>query len=417
MIEKARSPSAGDPVPLGRNQDFVRLWLSQTLSETGSRISYLAYPLLILAISGSAAAAGAVAGTVAFVEIVVRIPAGVLLDRLDRRKLMLWTEAVRVAAMIVAATAVALNWVSVGLVLAVAAIDAGGSALFVSAERTVLRHIVTEDQITVASARNEARTFSAELLGPALGGVLFGLARALPFVFNAVSYTTSFFAVFAIKRSLRIHFPKQQEGLIPAFLTGLGFVWRQPFLRAVLVIEPLLNMAFTGTMFVVVVVLHDAEIPAYGIGASLAVIAVGGILGAIASPLIQRLISPRLLIMLLAWTGALMAAVCVVLPSGYWVVAPLPLLVFFAPATTATIFGHQTRITPDYLHGRVVAALGLFMKLMNPVAPLTAGLLLEHMESPAVFAVFASVFALASVMATFSKGIRGMAEHAQLDAQ
>ena len=416
MTEKAQSPNAGEAIPLSRNQDFVRLWLSQTLSAIGSRVTYLAYPLLILAISGSTAAAGAVAGTAALVEIAVRIPAGVLLDRLDRRKLMLWTEAARVAAMIAAFTAAALDLISVPLVFAVAAVDAGGSALFVSAERTVLRHIVTKDQITVASARNEARTFTAELLGPALGGALFGLSRALPFLFNAVAYATSFFAVLSIKRPLRGNVPEKHESFVKAFAAGFGFMWRQPFLRAVIMFEPLLNMAFTGTLFVIIVILHDANIPAFGIGAAMAVTAVGGILGAVASPWIKRLLSPRLLIVLLSWTSALMAAICVILPSGYWVVAPLPILVFFAPATTATVFGHQTAITPDHLHGRVVTALGMFMSAMNPIASLAAGILLEHLESPAVLAIFASVFVLASVIVTFSKGIRTMSGHVHLES-
>ncbi|WP_206797399.1 MFS transporter [Amycolatopsis sp. MtRt-6] len=415
MTEDTQSPKTGEPVPLSRNQDFVRLWLSQTLSAVGARVTYLVYPLLILAIDGSTAAAGAVAGTAALVEIAVRIPAGVLLDRLDRRKVMLWTEAARVSAMIAAFTTAALGWISVPLVFAVAAVDAGGSALFVSAERTVLRHIVTHDQITVASARNEARTFTAELLGPALGGALFGLARALPFLFNAAAYATSFFAVLAIKRPLRGDVPEHHESFVKAFKAGFGFLWRQPFLRAVIVFEPLLNMAFTGTLFVIIVILHDAGIPAYGIGAAMAVTAVGGILGAVAAPWIKRLLSPWLLIVLLSWTSALMAMMCVLLPAGYWVVAPMPVLVFFAPATTATVFGHQTAVTPDHLHGRVVTALGLFMSAMNPVAPLAAGILLEHLESPAVLAVFASVFVVASVIATFSKGIRTIGERVPLE--
>ncbi|TDB87237.1 MFS transporter [Actinomadura sp. KC216] len=412
MTEKAQLPRAGEAIPLGRNRDFVRLWLSQTLSATGSRVSYLVYPLLILAISDSTTAAGAVAGTAALVEIAVRIPAGVLLDRLDRRKVMLWTEAARVAAMIAALTAAALGLISVPLVFAVAAIDAGGAALFVSAERTVLRHIVAGDQITVASARNEARIFTAELVGPALGGALFGLARALPFVFNAVAYATSFFAVLAIKRSLRGKVPEEDEDIIKAFTAGFGFLWRQPFLRAIVVVEPLLNMAFTGTMFVVIVILHDAGVPSYGIGTAMAVLAVGGILGAVATPWIQKLLTPRSIIVFLSWTSALMAGICVILPSGYWVVVPLPILVFFAPATTATVFAHQTAVTPDHLHGRVVSALGFFMKAMNPIAPLAAGILLEYLESSAVIAVFASVFVLASVIVTLSKGVREMGEPA-----
>ncbi|WP_433063339.1 MFS transporter [Dactylosporangium sp. CS-033363] len=393
---------------LGRNADFVRLWLSQTLSATGSRVSYLVYPLLVLTITGSASAAGVVAAVAALAGVAVRIPAGVLLDRANRRTVMLYSEAVRIAAMAAALVAVAIDRAPPALIAVVAAIDAGGSALFVSAERTILRHIVPLHQVPAATARNEARTFTAELLGPALGGALYGLTRAAPFVFNIVAYGVSFAAVLAIRKPLRSEPPPAREGWAASFAGGIRFVAREPFLRALATVGPLLNMAFTGIVFVVVVVLHDAGAPPQGIGLAMASVAVGGIAGAATAPWLQRALRPRRLVVGLSWLSASMAALCVLLPAGYWVVAPLPVLVLLAPATTATLFGHQTAVTPDHLQGRVVSALGLLVTLMNPVAPLLAGFLLARWDSSVAFGAFAGIFAIAAIVVTVSRGMRSL---------
>lgn len=408
MSKASAQLATGEPVPLRRNADFIRLWLSQILSATGSRVSYLVYPLLVLTITGSASAASVVAAVAAFVGVVVRIPAGVLLDRASRRTVMLCSEAVRVIAMASALVAVALGWVPVGLVVVVAAVDAGGSALFVSAERTILRHIVPLEQVPEATARNEARTFTAELLGPALGGALYGLARAAPFVFNMIAYSASFLAVLAIRKPLQSEAHHDRDGWGKAFAGGIRFLMKEPFLRALATVGPLLNMAFTGIMFVVVVVLHNAGVPPQGIGISLATVAVGGIVGAAIGPRLQRALRPRRLVVGLSWLSALMAALCVVLPPGYWVVAPLPVLVLLAPPATATLFGHQTAVTPDHLQGRVVAALGLLVTAMNPIAPLLAGFLLARWSGAVAFAAFAGIFVIASIFVTLSKGMRSL---------
>ncbi|RZU53273.1 putative MFS family arabinose efflux permease [Krasilnikovia cinnamomea] len=395
-----------EQVPLGRNRDFKRLWLSQALSATGSRVSFLVYPLLILALFESVAAASAVAAVCALSEVVARLPAGVLLDRLQRRSVMLWCETARILAMVVAIVTIATGSATLWLIMLVAAVDAGGAALFVSAERTALRHIVPMEQIQTAAARNEARTFTAELLGPALGGVLLNIARVAPFIFNAFAYSLSFLSVLAIRKPLQSPREQDGEGVWASFLIGAQFLFHQPFLRALAAIGPLLNMAFTGTMFVVVVVLNEAGVPSYGVGVCLAVVASGGILGAVLAPMLQRKLPPRRLVVILSWTSASMVALCIVLPAGYWMVVPLPILVLFAPPTTSILFGHQTAVTPDHLHGRVVAAMGLLISGLNPFAPLLAGLLLETWNHAVAFAAFTFIFVIASIIVTFSKGVR-----------
>src|SRR5689334_21975920 len=143
---------------LWRNRDFTLLWGSQTLSNLGSSINSLATPLLVLALTHSPVRAGVVGTVGLVVELVLRAPSGVLVDRLDRRRLLLACDAVRLVAVGVLALAVLGGYASVGLILAVGVVNAAGYAMFDTAERAALRSLVGAAQASTAVARNEARS-------------------------------------------------------------------------------------------------------------------------------------------------------------------------------------------------------------------------------------------------------------------
>ncbi len=181
MIESPRTS-------LWRNREFNLLWGGQVLSELGDAVARFALPLLVLVLTGSAVQAGVVGTAGQVTALVCRLPVGVLADRVDRRRAMLAADAVRLftcgglAALIIAGQA--RLWV----IVAVAVVDAAAGTVFGTTEQAALRSIVPAGQLPAAVARNEARGYGVSLAGPPLGGVLFGIGHALPFVGNAVSY-------------------------------------------------------------------------------------------------------------------------------------------------------------------------------------------------------------------------------------
>ncbi|HEX2160021.1 MAG TPA: MFS transporter, partial [Actinomycetes bacterium] len=82
-------------VPLRRNRDFLLLQAGQLLSGVGTQSGLIAYPLLVLALTGSAAKAGLVAFARALSSTVLALPAGVVADRWDRRRLMIAADVIR----------------------------------------------------------------------------------------------------------------------------------------------------------------------------------------------------------------------------------------------------------------------------------------------------------------------------------
>ena len=169
-------------VPLRRNRDFMLLWGGQTLSELGSQFSLVAYPLLVLALTGSAAKAGVVGFAKTVPIAVFALPAGALADRVNRKHLMVACDGVRAIALVTIPVALAAGGVPYAVIVAVAFIDGSGFVFSYVAERGALRQLVAREQLGEAVARNESRTFAANMAGPPLGGLLFGLGRAIPFL-------------------------------------------------------------------------------------------------------------------------------------------------------------------------------------------------------------------------------------------
>lgn len=234
-------PAAPLPLPLRHNPGFRMLWIGQVLSDTGTYAAFIAYPLLILALTHSATVAGLVGTLRLVVELAFGLPGGALSDRLDRRLTMIVCDTTRAVVLAVLGALVLLHLVSWPVVLAVAVIDGAGSVLFDPAANAALPSIVADSQLEQAWAATEARTYAASLAGPALGGALFGLGRAIPFLGDAASYLVSAGTVSRIHGRFRPEPSKDRVGLLREAADGVRVVWQHPLLRTVIVQAPLVN--------------------------------------------------------------------------------------------------------------------------------------------------------------------------------
>ena len=165
---------------LWRNREFNLLWGSQSLSDLGDGIASLALSLLVLVNTGSPVSAGLVGTLTQAARLLFRLPAGVLVDRFDRRRALIACDSVRLTVFAVLTAAVITDRASLLLICVVAVLDAAAGAVFSTAEDASLRSIVPIDQLPDAVARNEARSYSTALAGPPLGGFLFGLGHVVP---------------------------------------------------------------------------------------------------------------------------------------------------------------------------------------------------------------------------------------------
>ena len=398
----------GAPESLWRNREFNLLWVSQSLSDVGNSISTLAVPLLVLALTHSPVQAGLV-GTVGLIVMVLcRLPAGVLVDRIDRRRLMLAADAIRLVVYLALAVTVLRDRASVPLIIAVTVVGSACNAVFGTAEHSALRNIVRPGQLPAAVARNEARSYGTSLAGQPLGGLLFGIGWALPFVGNAMTFLASMTGVALVRKPLQE--PRAATSATPvAELTeGLRFVFGNPFLRAVLVVAAPLNFAINGIIFTIIVTLQRHDTAPVVIGTVETIVAVGGLLGALAAPALHRRFRLPVLIRGICWTAAGFMAISALLTSSILAAVPVAVAVFLGPASNAALFGHQAAITPDRLQGRVVSVIIVVATSVASSAPLLAGVMITAWGSPAAVLVFAAAVGGAAVAATVSRGISSM---------
>jgi MFS family permease len=208
------------------------LWIGQLLSDTGSQIGLLAYPLLILALTHSAVLAGVVGTARSIALLCLQLPAGALSDRLDRRLTMVVCDVMRTVLLALLAILIVVHLASWPVVLIVCVVEGGAGAIFNPAATAALPGIVADSQLEEAWAATEGRSYAASLAGPALGGVLFGLGRAVPFLTDAVSYAVSFGTVSRIRGRFRPQTAVERKALWREVADGLRVVWQVPILRA-----------------------------------------------------------------------------------------------------------------------------------------------------------------------------------------
>ena len=398
----------GAPETLWRNREFNLLWISQSLSDVGNAISTLAVPLLVLALTAAPVKAGLVGTIGLVVTVLCRLPAGVLVDRVDRRRVMLACDGVRLVAYLGLGAAVLQGRATLGLVIAVVVVGSAANAFFGTAEHSSLRSIVLPEQLPAAIARNEARSYGTSLAGPPAGGLLFGIAPALPFLGDAVTFLASLFGVSLVRRPLQEPRDGESAGHAAALAEGFRFVFGNPFLRAILLIAAPLNLAIHGIIFTIIVTLQADGVAPGIIGTVQTVVAVGGLLGALAAPALHRRFPLPVLIRGICWVAALLMSASAMLTHSVAAAIPVALAVFLGPASNAALFGHQAAITPDRLQGRVVSVIIVVATSVSAAAPLLAGALITIWGSPVSIMAFAAIVGGAAIAATISRGIRAM---------
>lgn len=395
--------------PLWRNRDFTLLWGSQVASTVGTRVTSIAYPLLVLLLTGSPALAGVVAFAQTLPFLLLYLPGGAWVDRWDRRRTMVLCELGRsVALASVALTAVlgGVHAVSVAQLAVVAFVEGSLFVLFDLAEGAALPHLVPAGQLPTAVAWNQARTQGADLAGQPLGGLLFAVSPALPFAVDAVTYLLSGGAVAAIRSRLQAEREPTTARLRAQIAEGLRFVFGSPFLREVVVVVALMNLVFNGMFLVIIVRAQDLGAAPGGVGLLLATFGIGGVLGSLAAPAVHRRLSGRTILVGVAWLWAGTQSAMAFAPDLLWLGGLLVLSSLLGPVFNVVVGAYTYEVTPDGLLGRVRSTGRLVAWGTIPVGSLLGGVLADTIGARTALLVFGLAMVPVAVMSTLAPGLR-----------
>ena len=381
------------------------LQIGQLLSSAGTSSTSIAFPLLVLAVTHSPAKAGIVAFARSLPSVLFALPAGLAADRWSRRRLMIAADVVRVLAIGSLAATILLDRVAFWQIVAVAFVEGSGSALFFGAQPGALRAVVPARQLPAAAAAETGRQAVVQLAGPPLGGALFGLARALPFLVDAVSYAFSTLSLLAMRTPFQEEREPHLASLRSRLAEGFRFVWSQPFLRTCALLFGLTNFIGPGVLFAVVVIAKEQGLSGGEVGALIAVFGACLLLGSLVSPLVRRLLPVRAVLLLELWTW-LGCAVFLVWPNVYVLTAGILPTALAIPSTDSVVHGYRIAMTPDRLLGRAESVRSMISLLIAPLGPLIAGVLISTVSARAAIAVFAVVGVVLAIWGTLSPSIR-----------
>jgi MFS family permease len=389
-------PQPGErPSPLRANPDFRRLWIGQAASELGSSISNLALPLLVLATTRSATLTG-LTGTLVFaVAWILQLPAGYAADRYNRRTIMITCDAVRGVAQLALVAGILTHTLPLGLILGLVVISTAAWTFFGPAQARAIRTIVQREQIIEAIAANTARSYAADLAGPFLSGLLFTAGRFIPFLADAASFTIS---AGSISR-LHCHLGRNPQARTPGTALaevrrGWSYTWGDSFLRASMLYSAGSNFVATALIFAIIIIAGGHAGSGTPIGGALTIAAGGGVVGAALAPKVQRRFTIRQVLIFTGTVRTVLIAAFALTRQPLILGGILAAFITLSPTANTALSALRTQLVPSEILGKITATTSFVATALQPLAPLSAGLMLARLGHTA------TILSLAFVMLT-----------------
>jgi MFS family permease len=362
--------------------------------------------LLVLALTHSPAKAGIVGFAQSLPYMLFYLPAGALVDRWNRKRVMLIADACRALALGSLALVLALGSLTLAQIVIVAFVEGSLYVFFSLAESAALPQIVPKEQLPAAVAQNQARVQGADLVGQPLGGALFGISRLLPFAADAVSYALSFVSLLFVRPAFQEERAPAPMSLRADIAEGVVWLWRRPFLRIAVLLVAGSNFAFSAITLALIVRAKDLGASSSAIGIMLAFSGAGAILGSFVAPWVQRHVHAKVVIICSLWIWALAALTLLLFRRPLALGAVWGFAGFFGPVFNVTFASYRYALVPDRLLARVGSAALVVAWGAIPLGQLTAGFLLQSLGAVKTIVILAAVMVAVGAAATASRSIR-----------
>ncbi|HEY7142608.1 MAG TPA: MFS transporter [Streptosporangiaceae bacterium] len=391
-----------------RNRDFLVLSAAQGLSRLGTQVSGIAFPLLVLRLTGSPALAGLTGFAEGVAVAVVLLPGGAIADRWNRRAVMVAADTGCALTLAVLAAAIAARAAGMSLVIPAAVVAAGLGASFSPAAGAALRTVLSDAELPGAMSVIQARNAATALAGPALGGLLFEITPSLPFALDAASYAVSLLGSLAVRASLAAPDGAQagRRPLLGEVLRGVRFIAAHRFLRVTMANAAVLNFAFTGVLLCLIVTIVKGGSTGFTAGTVVAFVGLGSLIGSLLAPAAKRRLSLRQAVVLVTWSCAVLVAVMAVARGVPVLAAATGAAALLVPALNVIVITAQTMITPNAMQGRVQSAISFIALSISPLGAAAAGFLLQRWPPAVAFGSFAAILAVLALVSTAATALR-----------
>ncbi len=394
------------PPSLWRNRAYLLLWGGQMVSNVGSGVSQIAYPLLALAITHSVVQAGLISAVRSLSYVLFMLPAGALLDRWDRKRVMLVCDIGRALVLASVALALILGRLTVLQLYITGFLEVSLGTFFDIAELSCLPLVVTKEQVPEALGRTQATYGIMNFLSPPLGGLLYSLRSLLPFLVDAISYVVSVCTLCFI----RIPFQEQRTtpttNLFTEIGEGLRWLWHQPLLRSMALLTGGNVFFGAGQPLIVIIIAQQQHASAALIGLIFGFDGVGIIIGAFLVSRVQQRLSFRQIIVGALWLYTLLWLPLATLPSPLFLGFIVGVLAFISPFYNVTNISKRLAMTPDALQSRMNSVSRLIILGTAPLGLACTGFLLQYSGPRVTILLFMGGQALLALLAMLNSHLR-----------
>lgn len=373
----------------------------------------IAMPLLVLALTDSPGQAGIVAAARSLPYLALGLPAGALVDRWDRRHVLIWCDLARALALGSVPLAWALGALTTAQLVVVPLVYGAAVSFSNIAQVAALPRLVAREQLAAAQASNTSSLGVAALIGPGIGGVIIGLGRstaegaAIAFLVDAAANLVDLVLIATIRRPFQGARPAGERRLGEEIIVGLRYLWADRPIRLLAIVNMTHRVCVGGVVVLAVVVLGRDALGAdpASLGVIVGAAGAGGLLGSVVTPRLQRRHKVgRLMVATLALHGV---GIGVIGLAGSVPVAMAGMLIVgVAEAMTSIIqVAYRLGVIPDHLQGRVnsVYRLGSFAAMTAGVSVI--GLLVESLGARTALWLMAA-YVLITALGVARSGVR-----------
>ncbi len=405
MKTKYHKNTPGSP-PLWRNSNYLLLQSGQIVSFIGNQQQFVALPLLVLALTDSAAQAGLVMGLNAVATIVISPIAGVLVDRWNRKMTMLLCDAGR---MLVTLSIPLTFWVHALTLsqLYVAVVIAGIlGTIFNVANASMLPNVVTQDQLGAALSQSQAAYSSIRVVGSLIGGLLYTIGKVIPFLVNAISFGVSVLSL----GFMRGNFQSSQEGSnVPLHKTiaeGFSWLWKQPLLRFLIIVNGADSLRYGAGYLVILIIARELHTSSSGIGAIFTAAAVGAFLGNLTSNWVRLRFPFGKIAISMLWLEAVMFPLYAIAPNALIMCFIAAAEELVGPIYTVSLNTYRLMATPASIQGRVNSIVQLVMQGTQSVGAIVGGILIQGIGAKWSALLLGGWLLLLAISTTLNKHVR-----------
>ncbi len=400
------------PRPVWRNADFLLLWSGQAVSTLGSSASRLALPLLVLTLTDSLAQAGLLAALQSLPYLIFSLPAGALIDRWDRKRVMIRCDVARCLAYGSVPLAYATAHLSMAQLYAVALTGGTAYVFFNIAEVAALPRVVSEERLSQATSLNESAMSASSLIGPGLAGLIISLGRATAsgaaavYLVDSLSYLISTLSLRFIRtpfQAERAPVPVAARSLCAEIAEGVRFLRSRRPLRALALLTMGMNLFF-GPLPLAVIVLARTSLhaDARALGLIFSAGSAGGLLGSLLAPWVKARLRVGHAIIGVVAGIALATPLVAATGSVPLLFAGYALIGVMIPIYNVVSISYRLILVPDVLQGRVNSVFRLLALGSVPLGAAAGGFFLERIGPRVELWLIAAGFALCAVAVTFT---------------